>query len=275
MTVNTKAHSEGKMRCISTTSQKVCKQVSIAALVISITMISATITLTAMASDSFAQGANNNTTASTNKTGTTSGNVTAQVVPQGTSLNTSSNKTTTTSSNANQGTAAVGSSLNCQSIASTIGGIAVPNPNRVCDVLIPRQAPTIIGPGNMNMNKFSTINSIVEVARVSDLMIKSNASSSAVAAGGGEGGASSSSNINPQKVFVMGEFSLLDPQLVTMIKSTVGSNWTIAAVHNHMVLEKPKMMFVHWSAEGDLNTITNQIKTVLSIVSKVPSSSGR
>jgi hypothetical protein len=35
-----------------------------------------------------------------------------------------------------------------------------------------------MGPGNMNMNKFSTINSIVEVAPVSDLMVKSNASNS-------------------------------------------------------------------------------------------------
>jgi Domain of Unknown Function (DUF1259) len=264
MTVNTKTDSKGKMRWISTSSQKSCKQVSIAALVISITMVSATITLAAMASDSFAQGANNSTTASTTEAGTTSGNVTAQVVPQGTSLN-ASNKTTATSSNASQGTAAAGSSLNCQSIASTIGGITVPNPSKVCDVLIPRQAPTIIGPGNMNMNKFSTINSIVEIAPVSELMIKSNASGSAAA-----GGALASSNTNAQKVFVMGEFSLLDPQLVTMVKAAVGSNWTIAAVHNHMVLEKPKMMFVHWSAQGDLNTITNQIKNVLLIVSKVP-----
>ena len=72
----------------------------------------------------------------------------------------------------------------------------------------------------------------------------------------------------------MGEFSLLDPQLVTMVKATGGSNWTIAAIHNHMVLEKPKMMFVHWSVEGDLNTIINQIKNVLLVVSKIPSSNG-
>jgi hypothetical protein len=65
--------------------------------------------------------------------------------------------TTATASNANQGTAAAGLSLNCQSIASTIGGIVIPNPSKICDALIPRQAPTIIGPGNMNMNKFSTI----------------------------------------------------------------------------------------------------------------------
>jgi hypothetical protein len=72
----------------------------------------------------------------------------------------------------------------------------------------------------------------------------------------------------------MGEFSLLDPQLVTMVKSAVGYNWTIAAVHNHMVLEKPKMMFVHWSAEGELNTIINQIKNILLTVSKVPTTGG-
>jgi Domain of Unknown Function (DUF1259) len=209
----------------------------------------------------------NKTGASTNLTGTTSpsGNVTAQVVPQGTSL-TPSNNATGTSSNANQGSVSVGSKLNCQSVASTIGGIVVPNPSNICDVLISRQAPTIIGPGNMNMNKFSTINSIVEVAPVSDLMIKSNGDGGIVA------GASSANTTNSQNVFVMGEFSLLDPQLVTMVKATVGYNWTIAAVHNHMVLEKPKMMFVHWSAQGDLNTIINQIKNVLLTVSKVPSS---
>jgi Domain of Unknown Function (DUF1259) len=209
----------------------------------------------------------NNATTSTNNTGTTSGNVSAQVVPQGTSL-TPSNNATGTSSNRNQGSVSAGGRLNCQSIASTIGGIAVPTPSNICDVLIPRQAPTIVGPGNMNMNKFSTINSIVEVASVSDLMIKSYGNGGTVA------GASSANNTNPQNVFVMGEFSLLDPQLVTMVKSTAGYNWTIAAIHNHMVLEKPKMMFVHWSAQGDLNTITNQIKNVLLILSKIPSTSG-
>jgi hypothetical protein len=230
----------------------------------------------------------NNATASTNNTATTSRNVTAQVVPQGTSLTPSNNATASTnntattsrnvtaqvvpqgtSSNGSQGSVSVGSKLNCQSIASTIGGIVVPNPSKICDVLIPRQAPTILGPGNVNMNKFSTINSIVEVASVSDLMTKQSGK-----AGGNDmtEGSTSSDNTSSQKVFVMGEFSLLDPQLVTMVKAAVGYNWTIAAVHNHMVLEKPKMMFVHWSAEGDLNTIINQIKNVLLVVSKVPSS---
>jgi hypothetical protein len=116
----------------------------------------------------------------------------------------------------------------------------------------------------------------VEVASVSDLLIKPNASGGPsgsssnrpAMAGGGGGASSASSGTSPQKVFVMGA------QLVTMVKAAVGSNWTIAAVHNHMVLEKPKMMFVHWSAQGDINTITNQIKNVLLTVSKVPNSGG-
>jgi hypothetical protein len=205
----------------------------------------------------------NKTAASTNLTGTTTpaGNVTAQVAPQGTSLKASNATTTTTAP-----TSSSNNKLDCSAIASNIGGRVVPNPD-VCDVLILRQAPVIIGPGNMNMNKFSTINSIVEVASVSDLMTTKSSG------GGTASGASpASSNSNAQKVFVMGEFSLLEPQLVPMVKAAIGSNWTIAAVHNHMVQEKPKMMFVHWSAQGDLNTITSQIKNVLLIVSKVPSS---
>jgi hypothetical protein len=218
---------------------------TIAALVISISLLS--IMLSNMTNDSFAQGSNTNATSP--------------------------------SSGAGLGTAAAGLSLNCQSIASTIGGIVVSNPSKICDILILRVSPTIKGPGNMNMNKFSTANSIVEVASLSDLMATTKAggstgggsNASAPTGGGGASGAASSGT-NTKTVFVMGEFALLEPQLLPMIKAAVGSNWTIAAVHNHMIQEKPKMTFVHWSAQGELNTITNQIKSVLLTVSKVRSS---
>jgi Domain of Unknown Function (DUF1259) len=244
MIINTEQKAESKKRPMSSRT--------FAALVVLMSMLSAAIMLSAMTNDSFAQGSNAN----------------------------NNNTTSSSSSNAGQGTAAAGLSLNCQSISSTIGGIAIPNPSKICDVLIPRQAPTIMGPGNMNMNKFSTASSIVEVASVSDLMSTTNqggggaggASSSTAATGGRTSSGSASSGTSNQTVFVMGEFSLLEPQLIPMVKAAVGSNWTIAAVHNHMVLEKPKMMFVHWSAQGDLNTITSQIKNVLLTVSKVPSS---
>jgi len=203
---------------------------------------------------------------------------------QGNSNNTSS----PTSSNANSATTTTsvgggGGKLNCSDIATKIAGVSIPNPSGICDVLILRQSPTIKGPGNMNMNKFSVINSIVEVAAMSDITAKSGSESGGGSGGGASpitaksgsvGGASSSSaaNTTSQQVFVMGEFGLLEPQLVTMVKAAVNSNWTIVAIHNHMLQEKPKMIFVHWSAQGDLNTIENQIKNVLLAVSKVPSS---
>src|SRR5919202_5715368 len=124
MVINTERNSEVKRRSMSSRT--------FAALIVSISMLSAAIMLSTMTNDSLAQ--RSNTTASSSSGG------------------------------GGQGTAAAGLSLNCQAIASTIGGIVVPNPSKICDVLILRQAPTIIGPGNMNMNKFSTINSIVEVA---------------------------------------------------------------------------------------------------------------
>jgi uncharacterized protein DUF1259 len=221
-----------------------------AALVISLSMLTATIMLSTMTDSSFAQGsnANINATSSSSSSGGSGG----------------------------QGTAAAGLSLNCQSIASTIGGIVVPNPSKICDVLIPRQSPTIMGPGNMNMNKFSTANSIVEVAALSDLMATTKAGgSNALAPTGGGAAGAASSGTNTKAVFVMGEFALLEPQLIPMVKAAAGSNWTIAAVHNHMVLEKPKMIFVHWSAQGDLNTITSQIKNTLTTISKVPAAVSR
>jgi hypothetical protein len=219
------------------------------ALVISLSMLAATIMLSTMTDNSFAQGSNANT------------NATSSLSSSGGS--------------GGQGTAAAGLSLNCQSIASTIGGIVIPNPSKICDVLIPRQSPTIMGPGNMNMNKFSTANSIVEVASLSDLMATTKAGGSTgggsnAPAPTGEASRAASSGTNTKAVFVMGEFALLEPQLAPMVKAAAGSNWTIAAVHNHMVLERPKMMFVHWSAQGDLNTITSQIKNTLTTISKVP-----
>jgi hypothetical protein len=215
-------------------SEKSSNPLSITGLVTAILLISAAVLLTTMVNNSFAQGNNNNASSAS-------------------STNTATSTTT----------GGGGGKLNCSDISAKIAGVSIPNPSGICDVLILRQSPTIMGPGNMNMNKFSVINSIVEVATMSDIITKP----------GSAGSSSSAGNTSSQQVFVMGEFGLLEPQLVPMVKSAVSSNWTVVAIHNHMVQEKPKMIFVHWSAQGDLNTIENQIKNVLLTVSKVPSSS--
>jgi Domain of Unknown Function (DUF1259) len=239
MIIHTNAKAERKMRIIDLTPKMGSdyKPVLLAGGLIILTILfSAAILFTTMANDSFAQ-ANNKTIV---------GSTDSNINPSNTS--------------------AAANKLNCQSIATKIAGIVVPNPSKICDVIILRQSPTIIGPGNMNMNKFSTVNSIVEIASVSDLMSKPPRQASSLTP-------IVANNATAQKVFVMGEFALLESQLVPMVKAAVASNWTIAAVHNHMIQEKPKMIFVHWSAQGDLDTITNQIKGVLLRVSKVPNGS--
>ena len=167
------------------------------------------------------------------------------------------NKTATSTSSTN--TTSSGNSRDCLAIAANIGGQATPRPD-VCDVLIIRQSPQIkMQSTNMSLNKFSTTNSLVEFMAMNTT--KGTSSSS-----------SSSAPSNP-KVFVMGEFGLLESQLAPMLKAANNYNWTVSAIHNHFVLEKPKLIFMHWSAQGDLNTITTQIKNALLAVSKVPSTS--
>lgn len=168
----------------------------------------------------------------------------------GNSFAQAANNNTTTSTTSTKITSS-GSSRDCSTIAANIGGQAVPRRD-VCDVLILRQSPQIIMQStNMSLNKFSSTNSLVEFMAMNTTK-----------------GASSSST-NP-KVLVMGEFGLLEPQVAPMLKAANSYNWTVSAIHNHMVLEKPKLIFVHWSAQGNLNTITTQIKNALIAVGKQP-----
>lgn len=164
----------------------------------------------------------------------------------GNSFAQAANNNTAATTNA---TSSGSSSSDCLAIAANIGGQAVPRQD-ICDVLILRQSPQVMQT-NMSLNKFSTTNSLVEFMAMNTTK------------------GTSSSTSNP-KVFVMGEFGLLEPQLAPMLKAAVSYNWTVSAIHNHMVLEKPKLVFVHWSAQGDLNTITTQIKDALITVGKQP-----
>ena len=168
----------------------------------------------------------------------------------GNSFAQAANNNTASTSSSTKATSS-GSSRDCSAIAANIGGQAVPRQD-ICDVLILRQSPQIImQPTNMSLNKFSTTNSLVEFMAMNTTK------------------ATPSSPSNP-KVFVMGEFGLLEPQLAPMLKAAVSYNWTVSAIHNHMILEKPKLVFVHWSAQGNLNTITTQIKNALIAIGKQP-----
>jgi hypothetical protein len=166
-------------------------------------------------------------------------NSTPSVIAQ---TNPSSDDATTSTSNA----------LDCSMIPSKIDAkaVSIPNPNReVCDIIIMRDSPQIKGHNGTILNKFLAINSLIEITPVSPNMtgaIKTTPQSSS----------------NP-KVIAMGEFALLENELKPVLKAIARSDWNITAVHNHPILEKPSMIFVHWDALGDLNTIINQTKGAL------------
>jgi hypothetical protein len=140
--------------------------------------------------------------------------------------------------------------LDCASLGKTIGGIPVPNGN-VCDVVIVRESPQIIGHNGLVMNKFALMNSVLEF-----MPVQSNSTSPT----------ENSSQTN-QSVYVMGDFALIEPEMNHVLKSIADAGWTTTGVHNHMILESPKATFMHWETSGDLNTIVTQIKEALALTS--------
>ena len=145
---------------------------------------------------------------------------------------------------------AAAAALNCTSLPAKISknAVALQNPNKdVCDIVILRQSPQIIGHNGTILNKFLAINSLVEIMNAPSNMSKSSVNSS------------------QPMVVVMGEFALLQSELKPILMAMSQYNWNITAVHNHPILEKPPMIFVHWDALGNLNTITAQIKEVMAL----------
>jgi hypothetical protein len=160
------------------------------------------------------------------------------------------NATNNSSSSSSSATNSSSTGLDCASLPSKISknAVALQNPNKdVCDIVILRQAPQIIGHNGTILNKFLAINSLVEFMKAPSNM------------------SSGSSNSNSPNVIVMGEFGLLQTELKPVLLAMSQAKWNITAVHNHPIMEKPPMIFVHWDTLGSLNTITNQVREIASL----------
>jgi hypothetical protein len=137
---------------------------------------------------------------------------------------------------------AINMTQQCPGLGKTLGGIPVPSGN-VCDVVIVRQTPEIMGHNGLVMNKFTLMNSVIE-------FMPTNTTSS-------------SSSPSNQSVYVMGDFALLESEMNPVLQVLTEAGWTVTGIHNHMILESPKTSFMHWETQGDLNTIVGQIKNAL------------
>lgn len=121
----------------------------------------------------------------------------------------------------------------CNNLAQRLGGIPVVN-GAVCDVVVVRKAPTIKGTDGMTMNQFTLMNSVAEFTRHGD------------------------------SFYVMGDFGLLETEFNPVLDVIADyDNWTITGAHNHMILESPKTIFVHWEAKGSRDRLVEQINRAL------------
>lgn len=63
---------------------------------------------------------------------------------------------------------------------------------------------------------------------------------------------------------VDGDFAVLENELQPVLKSLRSSGINIVAIHNHMVGETPRMLFLHYWGRGDTKKLANAVKTALS-----------
>ena len=161
---------------------------------------------------------------------------------------------------------AASSPVDCKSIASQIGSNAFPiqNPHKeICDISVMRNSPQIIDQNGTVLNKFLVANTLVEV------MGHSPAAPAAATGGGADANNTtlnaSSSTLNTQKVMAMVEFALLQTELKPVLNIISKTNWTVVAIHNHVLLETPDTIFVHADAKGPLESIIFPIKEVLAL----------
>jgi hypothetical protein len=68
-----------------------------------------------------------------------------------------------------------------------------------------------------------------------------------------------------QKAIVDGDFAVLETELQGVLKALRGAGIFITAIHNHMIGESPKIIFLHYWGVGSVSDLAKAIKAALNI----------
>ena len=153
------------------------------------------------------------------------------------------NMTATTTSANNTGTSTAGT-LDCQMAASTLGGMVIPNPTGVCDVAVPRQGLQV-----QDSATGATLNNLLVINPLFEFTPVANQETTGAA--------------NQTMVYGFAELAFMEGELPSAIRMLSNSSWNVVAVHNHVTMEIPKMIFVHAIGTSDITTLTSDAKTLL------------
>lgn len=137
---------------------------------------------------------------------------------------------------------------------------AIPDYN-MCDLVVYRQAPSVIRSDGMIMNNYSGMGHYIELIPAARILNDTQGFA-------GEGATTNDT------VVAFGEFSLLDPEVVPVHEVLDRYNWTITTIHNHMLDESPKLLFMHWAVTGNPDDIVQQAKEAIMQTSTYDNATG-
>jgi hypothetical protein len=125
----------------------------------------------------------------------------------------------------------------------------------------------------MPLNNFITASNLIEFLPVSGASANSTSSSATVAATTTASVPAQNKINGTTNVMAMGEFALLEPELVK-VQRVLDQKVNVTAIHNHMVMENPKLINVHWETHGTVNTIIQLVKQALAQTSIMSGAAG-
>ena len=73
---------------------------------------------------------------------------------------------------------------------------------------------------------------------------------------------------SPDHAAVAGDFTMLEDEVASVIKTLVEHNIEVVAVHNHMVHEQPRIFFLHYWGVGNAEDLARGLKAALEMTGK-------
>ncbi len=72
----------------------------------------------------------------------------------------------------------------------------------------------------------------------------------------------------PDAAHIAGDFAMLEPEVNPVIQALRRNNLEVVAVHNHMIGEQPRMMFLHYYGRGSATTLAQGFRAALNELGK-------
>jgi hypothetical protein len=67
---------------------------------------------------------------------------------------------------------------------------------------------------------------------------------------------------------IAGDFAMLEAEVNPVIRALRAANIEVVAVHNHMIGEQPRMMFLHYLGRGPASTLAQGFRSALNVLGK-------